>query len=132
MGTGVKQSQHEDDLLLLVLRLLCRILHPLHVQAFHYVVLIDRTKFTRFIPTRRSRTDDQTITRLLVLNDVMVIMLVTEAKVRGFKPGRRRRIFKGDKVRGTTSFTGDVKPSAPCRKILRHVKEPQKNEKRYL
>jgi hypothetical protein len=28
------------------------------------------------------------------------------------------------KIRSTTSFGGEVKPSVPCRKILRHVKEP--------
>jgi hypothetical protein len=29
----------------------------------------------------------------------------------------------GGKIRGTISFGGEVKPSVPCRKILRHVKE---------
>jgi hypothetical protein len=30
------------------------------------------------------------------------------------------------KIRSTTSFGEEVKPSAPCRKILRHVKNPFK------
>jgi hypothetical protein len=35
------------------------------------------------------------------------------------------------KIRSTTSFGGGVKPSVPCRKILRHVKNPYRYEKRY-
>jgi hypothetical protein len=53
----------------------------------------------------------------------MVIVLATGPKVRVFKPSRGRWTFKGDKIRGTTSFEGEVKPSTPCRKILRNVKE---------
>jgi hypothetical protein len=36
------------------------------------------------------------------------------------------------KIHSTTSFGGEVKQSVPCRKILRHVKERYKYEKRYL
>jgi hypothetical protein len=50
-------------------------------------------------------------------------VLATGPKDRGFKPGRGQWIFKGDKIRSTTSFGGEVKPSLPCRKIL-HVKDP--------
>jgi hypothetical protein len=34
---------------------------------------------------------------MVVLGDVMVIVLIIGSKVRGFKPGRERWIFKGDK-----------------------------------
>jgi hypothetical protein len=54
----------------------------------------------------------------------MVIVLATGAKVRGFKPGRVRWILKPITIRSKTSFPEEVKPSAPCRKVLRHVKEP--------
>ena len=37
--------------------------------------------------------------------------------VRGFKPGRSRRIFKGEKILRTPSFGGEVKPSVPCRRF---------------
>ena len=37
--------------------------------------------------------------------------------VRGFKPGRSRRIFKGEKFLSTPSFGGEVKPSVPCRRF---------------
>jgi hypothetical protein len=41
-----------------------------------------------------------------------------------FKPGRGRWIFKrAIKIRCTPFFGPEVKPSASCRKILRHVKE---------
>jgi hypothetical protein len=37
-------------------------------------------------------------------------------------------ILKDDKIRSRPSFGGEVKPSVPCRKILRHVKEAYKYE----
>ena len=37
--------------------------------------------------------------------------------VRGFKPSRSRRIFKGEKILSTPSFGGEVKPSVPCRRF---------------
>jgi hypothetical protein len=48
---------------------------------------------------------------------LVVSVLATGPKVRGFKPGRVRWIFKGDKIRGTTSFGGEVKSSVPCRRF---------------
>jgi len=35
----------------------------------------------------------------------------------GFKSGRSRRIFKGEKIISTPSLGGEVKPSVPCRGI---------------
>jgi hypothetical protein len=54
----------------------------------------------------------------------VVIVFAIGPKVRGLKLGRGRRIFKGDKISSTTFFGGKVKPSAPCGKILLHVKDP--------
>jgi hypothetical protein len=51
-------------------------------------------------------------------------VLAFGTQVRGFKPGRSRRIFKGEKILSTPSFGGEVKPSVPCR-ALRHVTEPK-------
>jgi hypothetical protein len=42
-------------------------------------------------------------------------VLAFSTQVRGFKPGRSRRIFKGEKILSTSSFGGEVKPSVPCR-----------------
>jgi hypothetical protein len=52
----------------------------------------------------------------------MVSMLAIGPKVRCFKPGRGRWILRAIKICITTSFGGDVKPSATC-KNLRHVKK---------
>jgi hypothetical protein len=38
-------------------------------------------------------------------------VLAFSTQVRGFKPGRSRRIFKGKKILSTPSFGGEVKPS---------------------
>jgi len=44
-------------------------------------------------------------------------VLAFGTQVRGFKPGRSRRIFKGEKILTTPSFGGEVKPSVPCRRF---------------
>ena len=42
-------------------------------------------------------------------------VLVFGTQVRGFTPGRSRRIFRAKKILSTPSFGWEVKPSAPCR-----------------
>ena len=42
-------------------------------------------------------------------------VLAFGTQVRGFKPDRRRRIFKGEKIHSKPSFGREVKPSVPCR-----------------
>jgi len=44
-------------------------------------------------------------------------VLAFGTQVRGFKPGRSRRIFKGEKIFSTPSFGREVKPSVPCRRF---------------
>ena len=44
-------------------------------------------------------------------------MLAFGIQVRGFKSGRSRRIFKGEKIFSTPPFGGEVKPSVPCRRF---------------
>jgi len=41
-------------------------------------------------------------------------VLAFNTQVRGLKPGRSRRIFKGEKILSTPSFGEEVKPSVPC------------------
>jgi hypothetical protein len=50
-----------------------------------------------------------------ILGGLVVIVLAMGLKVRGFKPGRGRLIFKGDKNPQHDFFGGEVKPSASCR-----------------
>jgi hypothetical protein len=42
-------------------------------------------------------------------------VLAFGTQVRGFTPGRNRRIFGAEKILSTPSFGGEVKPSVPCR-----------------
>ena len=44
-------------------------------------------------------------------------VLAFGTQVRGFKSGRSRRLFKGEKILSTPSFGGEVKPSIPCRRF---------------
>jgi hypothetical protein len=44
-------------------------------------------------------------------------VLAFGTQVRGFKPGRSRRILKGEIILSTPFFGGEVKPSVPCRRF---------------
>jgi hypothetical protein len=46
-----------------------------------------------------------------------VSLLAFGTQVLVFKPGRSRRIFKGEKILSMPSFGGEVKPSVPCRRF---------------
>jgi hypothetical protein len=52
------------------------------------------------------------------LGGVVVSVLATGPKGRGFL------LARAIKIRSTPSFGWEVKPEAPCRKILQHVKDP--------
>jgi hypothetical protein len=45
-------------------------------------------------------------------------VLASGTQVRGFKPGRSRRIFKGGKILSTPSFGREVKLWVPCKRSL--------------
>jgi hypothetical protein len=57
------------------------------------------------------------------LSGVVVSVLATGLKGRGFKPGRGDGFLRAIKIRSTPSFGWEVKPKFPCRKILLHVKD---------
>ena len=44
-------------------------------------------------------------------------VLAFGTQVRGFKPGRSRRILQGEKILSTPSFGREVKPFVPCRRF---------------
>jgi hypothetical protein len=52
----------------------------------------------------------------------MVSVLSILPKVRGFKLGRHSGFLGAIEMRSAPSFGGEVKLSAPCRKILQDVK----------
>ena len=45
-------------------------------------------------------------------------VLAFGTQVRGFKPGRSRRIFQGEKILSTPSFGKEVKPFVPCHRFM--------------
>jgi hypothetical protein len=53
---------------------------------------------------------------IVFLGGLVLSVLGIRPKIRGFEPGRERWTFKCNKIRSTTSFGGEVKPSATCRK----------------
>jgi hypothetical protein len=61
---------------------------------------------------------------LVVLGGVIVSLLVTGHKVHEFKPAEGDGVSNAIKIRRTPSFGVEVKPSAPCFKILLHIKHP--------
>jgi hypothetical protein len=62
------------------------------------------------------------------IGDVMVSALAIGLRVRGFKSGRGDGFLRAIKFRSAPSFGGEVKPPAPWRKILEHVKITSKYE----
>jgi hypothetical protein len=54
----------------------------------------------------------------------VVIVPVTEPKVRGFKASRGRWVFNGGGNTQHEFIRTGSKAVGPCRKILRHVKDP--------
>jgi hypothetical protein len=58
------------------------------------------------------------------LGGVVVSVLVTGPKDRGFKPGRSDGFLRAIKIGSTPSLGWEVQPEFPCRKILRHAKDP--------
>jgi hypothetical protein len=61
---------------------------------------------------------------IVPLGLLVVTVLATKPRFAGSYLAEDDGFFKGDKIRSTTYFGGDVKPSVLCRKILRHVKDP--------
>jgi hypothetical protein len=60
----------------------------------------------------------------------MVCVLAIGPKVCGFTPRRGVGFLRAIKVHSMPSFGGEVKPPAPCRKILRHVKKSLRSVKK--
>jgi hypothetical protein len=58
------------------------------------------------------------------LGGVVVSVLATGPKDRGFKPSLSDGFLRVIKTCSTPSFRWEVKAEAPCHKILEHVKDP--------
>jgi hypothetical protein len=62
--------------------------------------------------------------RYVVLSGVMASVLVIGPSFEGSNPAEGDGLLMAIKIRSTASFGGEVKPSATCRKILLHLKNP--------
>jgi hypothetical protein len=51
-------------------------------------------------------------------------VLASSTQVRGFKSGRSRRIFQGEKIPSTPSFGGEVKPAVTYRRFTACKRSP--------
>jgi hypothetical protein len=58
------------------------------------------------------------------LGGVVVSVLATGTKGRGFKSGRGDGFLRAIKIRSSLSFGLEVKPEVPYCKILRNAKDP--------
>jgi hypothetical protein len=61
---------------------------------------------------------------VVVLGAIVVSVFAIGPNLRGFKPSTALWVSRAKLISSTPSFGRDVKLSAPCRKILLHVKEP--------
>jgi hypothetical protein len=58
------------------------------------------------------------------LGGVVVSVFATGPKGHRFKLDQGNGFLRAIKIHSTTSFEWEVEPEVPCRKILRHVKDP--------
>jgi hypothetical protein len=61
---------------------------------------------------------------MVAIHGLLVAFLPLDPTFAGVKPGLRRLIFVDGKIRSTTSFGREVKPSVACDNILLYVKDP--------
>jgi hypothetical protein len=66
--------------------------------------------------------NSRSVLHVVVLGGVMIIVLAIGQRLACSNPTENNEFLRAIKIRSTTSVVGEVKTSAPCRKILRHVK----------
>jgi hypothetical protein len=114
------------------------LIQPVYISRFRKFIHSVNSNIPKFydhwnvLGTTILNTDLQHLGDIVAPSGLVNIVITIGPKVRWFKPGRRRWFFKGYKNPSTTFFGGKVKPSAPCGKILRHIKNPYRYGKRYL
>jgi hypothetical protein len=60
----------------------------------------------------------------VVLGGLVVICLPLDPRFEGSNAAENDGFLRVIKIRSTTSFEGEIKPTAQCRNILLHVKDP--------
>jgi hypothetical protein len=90
----------------------------------HYV-LMGTCRGSRPLRGPRYKYNDS----LVVLGGAVVIVLPLDPRFVGSNPAESDGFLRTIKIRGTNSFGGEVKPSAPFPKILWYVKDPLRYDK---
>jgi hypothetical protein len=67
--------------------------------------------------------------KLVALGSIVVTCLPLHPRFAGSNPADDDEFLRELRIRSTTSYGGEVKPSVPCRKILQRVKEPYEYER---
>jgi hypothetical protein len=65
----------------------------------------------------------------IALGGLVVTCLLLDLRFEGLNPAEDDGILRVIKIGNTTSFREETEQSVPCRKILRHVKEPCEYER---
>jgi hypothetical protein len=66
---------------------------------------------------------------LVTLSGIVAACLSLDVRFMDSNPGKDSGFLRVMKIHSMTSFRGEVKPSVPCGKILRHDKEPYEYER---
>jgi hypothetical protein len=88
---------------------------------------VDEFKYLRTNLANQNSIQEEFKFRFSGFGGLVVSMLASGTQVRGFKRGRSRRIFSGEKILSMPSFGGEVRKSVSHVAALRHVKEPYKD-----
>jgi hypothetical protein len=67
--------------------------------------------------------------QLVALGSLVVACLPLDLRFTGSNPAVDDGFLRARKIRSTTSFDVEAKPSVPCRETLRHVEEPYEYER---
>ena len=93
---------------------MCRLIDTTFLSVIHTNLLYN-TWATCFDSFQSSSGPTKSKSKRLRWSKGSVLAFGTQT--RGFKPGRSRRIFQGEKILSTPSFGGEAKPSVPCRRF---------------
>jgi hypothetical protein len=66
---------------------------------------------------------------VVAFGGLVLACLPLHPRFAGSNPAEDDGFLRAIKIHSTTSFGGEVKPQAPCRKILRHNKETYEYER---
>ena len=77
--------------------------------SYNIITLAEVTCFSGFVKC--------SVIDLTLYVPFIAALVAFGTQVRGFNPGRSRRVFQGEKIISTLSFGREVKPFVPCRRF---------------